>query len=62
MNWTLLIQNLKTSGMTQREIAAVCGCTGANIRALQVREAQQPSYPLGMSLIALHKKRIGRAA
>jgi len=56
MNWTILIQDLIASGLSEASIAQrVGGITQASIHRIKKGEISEPRYGLGTRLIALHK-------
>ena len=57
MNWTKLLADLATAGMTQTEIAAECGVSQSTISDLSRGEIKAPSFELGSKLVALHAHR-----
>ena len=56
MNWTQLIKDLLERGHTYRTIGEAAGMTSENIRALERNVRQQPRWPAGQAIIALHKR------
>ena len=57
MNWTHIIADLQSWGVTQPQIAAACGCAQATISDLATGKSSEPRYALGQSILALHKER-----
>ena len=56
MNWTQLLIDLKSARLSQTQIAEFCGCGQTTISDLYAGKIKNPSYPIGLSLIALSKK------
>ena len=56
MDWKLLIAQLRAIGLTQEAIADYCKCGQSTVSELSTGKTKQPSYSLGESLTALHKK------
>ena len=57
MNWKTLIAEIQENGnLTQSEIGIRCGTTQSTISSLSNREGGEPSFSLGLKLVALHKK------
>lgn len=53
MDWKLLIAELQGYGLTQPQIAAVCGCGQATISELARGTTKDPRHSLGESLRSL---------
>jgi transcriptional regulator with XRE-family HTH domain len=59
MDWKSLIQDLRSSGLTQHEIAEKTGCSQAYISDLSNgKRGKSMSYEIGMRLRDLHKATI----
>lgn len=56
MDWKSLISDIQTLGMSQPQIAAVCGCGQATISDLVSGKTKDPRHSLGVSLIALRDR------
>lgn len=52
-DWPAVIFTLRGRGMTIREIAIRCGVHHSTISRLQAGEFHQPSYAIGVRLLAL---------
>jgi transcriptional regulator with XRE-family HTH domain len=57
MNWKNIIQDLINSGMTQGQIAKLCGGWQGQISGLLNGKRQEVHYALGKSLVELHAAR-----
>lgn len=56
-----LIDDLRSAGMTQRQIAEATGCTQPCIAALETgRRGSRVGYDLGKALVDLHAAKVGR--
>jgi transcriptional regulator with XRE-family HTH domain len=56
--WQSLITDLQAAGVTQKEIAAACGCSQAFVSDIsRGRHRGTVSYDLGTALKALHAQR-----
>jgi len=62
MDWKSTIADLQALGMSQPQIAAVCGCGQATISDLASGKTQDPRHSLGQNLIALLAKAKADAA
>ena len=62
MNWKNTISDLQKAGLTQVQIAQVCGCTQSTVSELLNDESKVPRYPVGVALLELHKKTMRRVA
>ena len=60
MNWSELIRELQSTGLTQMEIAARVGTTQPVISDLKRGTIPEPRYTLATKLLALHRKVCGR--
>lgn len=56
MDWKSTIAELQAHGLSQPQIAAVCGCGQATISDLASGKTQDPRHSLGQNLIALLEK------
>ena len=56
MNWTNLLTELFSSGMTQAAIADFCGCGQSTISELARGVTSSPSFELGQNLLRLQAK------
>ena len=62
MTWKTLISDLQRAGLTQVQIAQICGCGQSAISKLAIGPDRTPSFPVGQALLALHKKTMRRVA
>ena len=56
MNWLNLISDIKKHGLTQPQIAAICGCGQATISDLENGKTVDPRHSLGEALVGLLQK------
>lgn len=56
MDWKSLIADLKSRGLTQVQVAALCGCNQSTVSDLWTGKAKRPSFPVGQALANLHAK------
>jgi transcriptional regulator with XRE-family HTH domain len=56
MDWKEVIGALMATGLTQKEIAAICNCGQATIADLYSGTTKEPKHALGERLRALHRK------
>lgn len=56
MDWKLLIADIQAHGLTQPQIAAICGCGQATVSDLASGTTKDPRHTLGEALKALHEK------
>lgn len=56
MDWKSTIAEIQAHGMSQPQIAALCGCGQATISDLASGKTQDPRHSLGQNLIALLEK------
>lgn len=54
MEWSALIAELTSRGMTQQKIAAACECAQSTISDLATGKNTKPSYQIGKTLEQLH--------
>lgn len=54
MNWQNILDDLRRAGWTQVQIAERCGVVQSTISSLSRAGTEQPIYPLGAALVALH--------
>lgn len=54
--WSKIIRDLQRTGVTQQQVADVCGCRQWTISDLATGKTKDPSFPLGTALIDLHTK------
>lgn len=59
--WNKLITDLESSGMTQEEIGNAVGVTQGAISQIKNIESREPSYNVGVKLIALHRRTLRNA-
>jgi transcriptional regulator with XRE-family HTH domain len=57
MNWPQVISELSSKGLTQAAIAEKCSVAQSTISDLARMADRQPSYELGVKLVALLKSR-----
>ena len=62
MTWKKTISDLQKSGLTQVQIAQLCGCAQSTVSELLSDESKVPRYPVGAALLELHKKTMRRIA
>jgi len=55
INWQTTVLDLKSSGWTETKLAALCGCTQANINLMAQGLSKNPRYSIGAPLVELHK-------
>ena len=60
MNWTLLISDLKSHGLSENQIAAEVGCGQASINEIGGGKTTNPRYNLGRALVELHARVCGK--
>ena len=56
MNWREIIKELRENGLSQVEIARVCGCDQSTISDLERGVAKDPRHALGERIRAMHRK------
>lgn len=56
MDWKELIGDLLATGLTQRQLAALCNCGQSTIADIHRGATGEPKHALGERLRALHKK------
>ena len=56
MNWETIISELMGAGLSQELIAKKCGTSQSNISSLLNGSRKSPGWPIGDSLIRLHKR------
>lgn len=57
MDWKSVVAELQGFGLTQPQIAAVCGCRQTTISALATGKTADPSHSLGEALRQLLERR-----
>ncbi len=55
MDWPSLITDIQKRGLSQMQIAAICGCGQATISDLYKGTTAEPRFALGQQLIVLAK-------
>ena len=55
MDWSKLISSIQKRGLSQMQIAAICGCGQATISDLLKGTTTEPRFTLGQQLIVLSK-------
>lgn len=59
--WTSIIKELKAaSGLTQPDLAVLCGCGQNTISDLETGKTGDPRYTLGKKILGLHRKHCGK--
>jgi transcriptional regulator with XRE-family HTH domain len=58
MDWKLIISELQSAGITQVQIAQICGCGQATVSELRTGLIFRPNYELGTKLLDLRKRNI----
>lgn len=61
MDWKKLVSDLTAAGVTQAQIAELCGVAQSTVSDLQRGATKSPSFELGNKLIALHAERVAPA-
>lgn len=56
MDWTSLLKDLATAGLSQTRIAELCGSSQTTISDLSRGHVKNPSYRIGAALMVLHEK------
>lgn len=56
MDWKSTIAEIQARGMSQPQIAAVCGCGQATISDLASGKTKEPRHSLGQNLLGLLAK------
>lgn len=57
MNWKTIISEVKAGlGITQAQIAKRIGIAQASVSDLETGRTKEPSYPIGVALMNLHRK------
>lgn len=54
MDWKKLIAELVARGVTQQQIAALCGIVQSTVSAIGSGKTRYPSFEIGQKLIELH--------
>lgn len=62
MDWSQVIAELSGYGLTQPQIAHLCGCEQSTISSILTGKTKDPRYTLGRSLEALLMKERRKAA
>ena len=62
MNWKLIISDLKDCGVTQMQIASLCGSSQGHISELLTGKCKQPNWQLGDALLKLHQQHCRKKA
>jgi len=56
MNWQKIIQDLGAKKVTQKQMAAACGCSQTSISEVSVGKTMDPRSSIGLALIKLAKR------
>ncbi len=57
MDWKLLVDGIKSTGMTQEQIAESIGCSVGSLSELINGKVNEPKWSRGDALISLHRRR-----
>lgn len=56
-DFSRIIKDLQLSGLTNREIADISGCSPVFIGQLCNQHRMQPTYDIGRAIVLLHQER-----
>jgi hypothetical protein len=60
--WAQILDDLKSAGKTQMQIAKACGCSQASISELSIGKTLDPRYSIAIGLLAMHREAIKQEA
>lgn len=61
MDWKKLIAELSAAGLTQAQIADLCGVAQATVSDLHRGETKSPGFSFGAALVELHREKVAGA-